>query len=142
MANAYGVDLRARAVRAYERGEGTLEEIAAIFAVHARTLQRWIARQRDTGSLVPTPKAGGWRCPIELPLLHDVIAAAPDATIGELCWEYNRRAPAAARTTATSFGRAMRRAGYVLKKTAAAERGRPPGRPGEAGGVSDVGRTD
>lgn len=33
-----------------------------------------------------------------------------------LCWEYNRRAPATARTTVTSFGRAMRREGYVLKK--------------------------
>ena len=65
---------------------------------------------------MPKPKAGGWRCPIDLPLLHAVIAAAPDATVTELCWEYNRRAPAAARTTDTSFRRAMHREGYVLKK--------------------------
>ena len=116
MANAYGVDLRERAVRAYRRGDGTLLEIATTFSIDPRTLQRWIAHERATGSLVPKPKAGGWRCPIDLPLLHAVIAAAPDATVAELCWEYNRRAPTAAQTTDTSFRRAMHREGYVLKK--------------------------
>jgi transposase-like protein len=116
MANAYGVDLRARAVRAYRRGDGTLAEVATTFAIDPRTLQRWIAHEHTTGSLVPKPKAGGWRCPIALPLLHAVIAAAPDATVTELCWQYNRQAAATAQTTVTSFGRAMRREGYVLKK--------------------------
>lgn len=116
MANAYGVELRERAVRAYRRGDGTLAEVATMFAIDPRTLQRWIAHERTTGSLIPKPKAGGWRCPIALPLLHAVIAAAPDATIAELCWEYNRRAPGTAQTTVTSFGRAMGREGYVLKK--------------------------
>src|SRR5918995_2758038 len=97
MANAYGVDLRERAVRAYRRGNGTLDDVAATFAIDRRTLQRWIAHERATGSLVPKPKAGGWRCPIDLPLLHAVIAAAPDATVAELCWEYNRRGRRAAR---------------------------------------------
>jgi transposase-like protein len=115
MANAYSVELRERAVRAYRRGDGTLEEVAATFAVDPRTVQRWMAHERATGALVPKPKAGGWRCPITVPLLHAVIADAPDATIAELCWEYNRRAAATAQTTVTSFGRAMRREGYVLK---------------------------
>lgn len=116
MANAYSVELRERAVRAYRRGDGTLDEVAATFAVDVRTLQRWMAHERATGSLVPKPKGGGWRCPIALPLLHAVIAEAPDATIAELCWAYNRRAASTAQTTVTSFGRAMRREGYVLKK--------------------------
>jgi len=116
MANPYGIDLRERAVRAYLRGDGRLEEVAATFSVHARTLQRWLAQQRADGSLVPKPKAGGWRCPIEMSLLHEVIAATADATAAELCGAYNRRAPRSAQTTVTSFGRAMRRAGYVFKK--------------------------
>jgi transposase len=122
MANAYGVDLRTRAVRAYRRGDGTLDEVAATFAVDRRTLQRWMAHERATGSLAPRPKAGGWRCPIELGLLHAVIADAPDATSAELSWEYNRRAPQTARTTVTSFRRAMRREGYVLKKNGRGQR--------------------
>jgi transposase len=116
MANANGVDLRTRAVRAYRRGDGTLDDVARTFAVDRRTLQRWIAHERVTGSLASKPKAGGWRCPIALPLLHAVIADAPDATSAELCWEYNRRAPQTARTTVTSFRRAMHREGYVLKQ--------------------------
>lgn len=116
MANAYSVELRERAVRAYRRGDGTLAEVAATFAVDVRTLERWMAHERATGSLVPKPKAGGWKCPITLSVLHAVIAEAPDATMAELCWEYNRRAAASAQTTVTSFGRAMHREGYVLKK--------------------------
>ncbi len=116
MANAYGVELRERVVRAYRRGDGTLAEVATTFAIDPRTLQRWIAHERRTGSLVPTPKAGGWRCPIALPQLHAVIAAAPDATIAELCWEYNRRVPRERRTAPISFGRATHRAGFVLKE--------------------------
>ncbi len=121
MANAYSVELRERAVGAYRRGDGTLEDVAATFAVDPRTLQRWMAHERATGSLVPKPKAGGWRCPITVSLLHAVIAEAADATIAELCWEYNQRAVLTAQTTVTSFGRAMRREGYVLKKN---DRGR------------------
>ena len=116
MANAYGVDLRERAVRACRRGDGTLDDVAATFAIDRRTLQRWIAHERASGSLVPKPKAGGWRCPIVLSVLHAVIADAPDATSAELGWEYNRRASPAAQTTVTSFRRAMHREGYVLKK--------------------------
>jgi transposase len=116
MANAYAMALRERAVGAYRRGDGTLIEVAATFTIDPRTLQRWVARVRDTGSLAARPKAGGWRCPIVLTLLHAVIAEAPDATSAELCWEYNRRASPAARTTVTSFRRAMHREGYVLKK--------------------------
>src|SRR5690606_33500562 len=108
------------------------------FAIDPRTLQRWIAHERATGSLVPKPKAGGWRCPITLPLLHAVIAAAPDATVTELCRQYNRQAAATAQTTVTSFGRAMRREGYVLKKTVAAERDRSAGCPSEARSVPEV----
>ena len=76
---------------AYRRGDGRLVDVATTFAVNPRTLQRWMALDRTTGSLCPRPKAGGWRCPIVLPVLHTVLADAPDATSAELCWEYNRR---------------------------------------------------
>lgn len=116
MPNAYDMALRRRAVAAYDRGEGAYAQLAALFDVDRRTLQRWVARWRATGSAAPRPKAGGWRCPITLPILHAVIAEAPDATVAELCWEYNRRVTRDERTTETSFRRAMHREGYVLKK--------------------------
>lgn len=116
MPNPYDVALRERAVAAYERGEGTYVEVAMLFLVDHRTLERWVAQWRATGSVAPQPKGGGWRCPIALPMLRTVIAETPDATVAELCRTYNRRVPRAQRTTVTSCGRAMHREGYVFKK--------------------------
>lgn len=122
MPNPYDMALRERAVAAYERGEGAYAQLAALFDLDPRTLQRWVARWRATGSAAPHAKAGGWRCPIALPVLHAVIAEAPDATVAELCWEYNRHVTRREHTTETSFRRAMRREGYVLKKNARGRR--------------------
>lgn len=115
MANAYDVALRERAVVAYERGEGSYAAMAALFDLDHRTLERWVARMRTTGSVAPHARGGGWRCPLDLTELHAVIRARPDGTTTELCRAYNRRVRRAQRTTPTSFRRAMHRAGYVLK---------------------------
>jgi transposase len=116
MAEPYDVALRERAVAAYHAGEGGYHQLASVFRIGWRTLQRWIARERDTGSVAPDPKRGGWQSPIDMDVLHAVVREAPDGTFRELCWEYNRRVPRERRTTPTSFGRAMHRAGFVLKK--------------------------
>jgi transposase len=138
MSQAYDVEFRERAVAAYQAGEGGYHDLARVFDVGYRTLQRWVAQERATGSVAPKPAAGGWRCPIDMNVLEAVVGEAPDDTIAELCRTYNRRVPRAARTTRTSFGRAMRRADFVLKKTAAAERVGPPRRNDEARGVPAV----
>jgi transposase-like protein len=124
MSQAYDVEFRERAVAAYKAGEGGYHDLARVFSVGYRTLQRWVALERATGSVAPQPDAGGWRCPIDMNVLEAVVREAPDDTIAELCRTYNRRVPRAARTTRTSFGRAMRRADFVLKKNA---RGRASG---------------
>ena len=108
MPNPYDVALRERAVRAYERGEGSYAEVAAFFLIDSRTLERWVARSRTTGSVAPYPKRGGWRSPIDLTMLRTLVREAADATVAELCWAYNRRVPAVHSTTVTSFHRAMR----------------------------------
>ena len=116
MPNPYDVALRERAVKAYESGEGSYAQLAALFDVDHRTLERWVARWRTTGSLTPRPKGGGWPCPIEMDMLQVVVRAVPDATLAELCWLYNRRVPRQQRTTRASLHRALKRAGFVLKK--------------------------
>jgi hypothetical protein len=68
--------------------------------------------------VAPTPKGGGWRSPIEMDTLLAVVGDAPDSTLAELCFEYNRRVARAQRTSVTSIGRALHRAGFVLKKNA------------------------
>jgi hypothetical protein len=54
--------------------------------------------------------------PIEMDTLEHVVAEAPDGTLAELCWEYNRRVARAHRSTPGTIGRALHRAGFVLKK--------------------------
>lgn len=116
MAEAYDVTLRERAVAAYNAGRGGYHELASLFQVGWRTLQRWVYRQRATGSVAPTPKGGGWQSPIDMATLLAVVADAPDSTLAELCFEYNRRVARAQRSSVTSIGRALHRAGFVLKK--------------------------
>ena len=118
MANAYDMALRGRAVAAYEGGEGPYKEVAAVFGLDHRTLERWVARYRATGSVAPRPKGGGWRCPIDLAVLHRVVRARPDGVCTELCRAYNRRVGRTQQTNETSFRRAMHREGYVLKRNA------------------------
>lgn len=107
---------RGRAVAAYEAGEGGYHELAELFGLGYRTLQRWVAQYRATESVAPRPRGGGWRSPIEIVVLHAVVRERPDGTSEEMCREYNRRVGRAHGTNATSFRRAMGREGYVLKK--------------------------
>jgi transposase len=116
MSQSYDVRFRERAVAAYHASEGGYEDLARVFGIGYRTLQRWVARERTTGSVAPRPNGGGWHSPIDMAMLEAVVREEPDATVAELCWAYNRRVRRAARTTRTSFGRAMRRADFVLKK--------------------------
>lgn len=118
MPNPYDVALRTRAVMAYERGEGSYAQLAALFDVDHRTLERWVARWRTARSVEPRPPGGGWRSPIDLAVLRVLAREVPDATVAEMCAEYNRRAPRSQRTTPASFHRALVREGFVVKKNA------------------------
>jgi transposase len=57
--HAYPIELRQRIVDAYDRGEGSVRELAERFAVEARTVQRYLTRRRQTGMLTPEPHGGG-----------------------------------------------------------------------------------
>lgn len=116
MPNPYDVALRQRAVLAYERGEGSYAHVAALFDVHPRTLERWVARWRVAESVEPQPRGGGRHSPIDVAVLRILVREGPDATIAEMCAEYNRRVRRAHRTTPASFHRALVRDGFVVKK--------------------------
>ena len=116
MPKPFDVAFRGRAVAAYEAGEGGYHELADLFGIGYRTLQRWVAQYRATESVAPRPRGGGWHSPIEVIVLHAVVREWPDGTSDELCREYNRRVGHADRTNSTSFRRAMKSEGYVLKK--------------------------
>jgi transposase len=139
MPNPFPTALRARAVHAYEAGAETYEVVAERFDVGVATLQRWVRRQRTTGTVTPLAKGGGWTSPIDGALLRTLVNERPDQTTDELTRAYNQRAAPAARVHRSSVLRALQRLGYVFKKN---DRGRqnsivrasktsgPPFRPG------------
>jgi len=116
MPNPYPTELRARAVRAYEAGDETCQQVAARFEVGVATLERWLRRQRCRGTLDPLAKAGGWRSPVDGDVLQRLVGERPDRTTEELTREYNRRVAPAARVHRSSILRALQRFGYVFKK--------------------------
>lgn len=118
MPNPYPVALRARAVGAYEAGEGSYAAVAEDFAVSVSSLLRWVMQVRTTGDVTPRPKRGGWQSPVEMAVLDAVIGAHADATCEELRRAYNRQVARGARVSRSSIVRAVRRAGYVLQKNA------------------------
>jgi transposase len=122
MANPYPVALRERAVRTYEDGVASYAEVADQFEIGAATLKRWVARIRETGSVTPLAKGGGWQSPVDLPTLHALVQQRPDTTTNELTRAYNRRVDRAARVHRSSILRALRRSGYVFKKNGPARR--------------------
>src|SRR5438874_12952659 len=89
MVRTYDVRFRERAVGAYEKGDRSYAEVAQIFGIAQRTLERWVAQQRRTGSVAPKQRGGGRRSRIDVPLLEAVIDLKPDMTICELATAYN-----------------------------------------------------
>ncbi len=124
MPNPYPTALRERAVRAYESGTDTYADVAVQFSISLASLVRWVQRSRETGSVAPLNKGGGWQSPVEIPLLHRLVQARPDRTTDELTRAYNRQARRGARVHRSSVLRALQRTGYVFKKNGRARRNR------------------
>lgn len=116
-------EVRARAIAAYEAGNGTQAEIAKFYRVDISTFQRWLQRYRTTGRASPLPR--GHNPPsldeTQMQRLCTLIESQPDATLEQL-----REALGVSCTLATIHN-SSRRLGYRLKKNAAGQRTRAPG---------------
>ena len=114
-------EVRERALAAYRTGKGTQEEIATLFGISARTLQRWSQHYERTGST--HPKARGHRKAVyagkELKRLDRVLGKHPDATLEEL------RDLTGKSCSIMAVHRAVVRLGYSLKKNALGQRTKP-----------------
>lgn len=111
-------------MRAYESGEDSFATVAARFYISKRSLERWVARERATGSVAPLARGGGWKSPVDMALLHRVVADMPDGTAEELTRKYNQQASRKARVHVSSFKRGLKRAGFVFKKNGAGRQSR------------------
>ena len=116
MANPFPIELRERAVRAYETTGETQATVAALFGLNPWTLMRWVARQRTTGSVAPAPKRGGRVSPVDRAVLLAVVRATPDATTAALARAYNGRVSRPAQVHRSSILRTLHRLNFVFKK--------------------------
>src|SRR5688572_12922673 len=112
---AYSLDLRERIVRAVAAGTPQ-SAVARTFGVGRATVQRYVYRQRDTGSLAPQPKPGRPATIGEArrAALAAQLAAAPDATLAEHCATWDREQ--GARVSPSAMHRALARLGVTRKK--------------------------
>jgi transposase len=140
MANPYALELRERAVQAYEDGEGTYTEVAEDFMIHRATLIRWVQRARETGSVEALDRGGGWVSPVDIAVLQRLVGERPDTTTDELTRAYNRCVGAEARVHRSSVLRALKRCGYVFKKNARGRRNKIVRMSEASVGASNVGR--
>jgi transposase len=84
---AYSTDLRERAVSSVENGECTIPEAARRYQISEPSLERWLARKRNTGSCAPLPHAGGLQRKLATAeaAIRAAVKTQPDATLQELC---------------------------------------------------------
>ncbi len=81
---AYSLDLRQKVVAAVERGDSTIEEVAAAFGVGFTFVKKMLRQHRETGDLSPRPHGGGHTPRLSdkhLKLLRAEVARHPDQTV-------------------------------------------------------------
>jgi transposase len=112
---AYSVDLREHVVAAVQAGRRRME-VAEVFGISLRTVERYLRQQQQTGALAPKPVPGRRReiPPEQEAQLTTQLRAYPTATLEQ------HRARWAESTgvwiSATTMYRAIKRLGWTWKK--------------------------
>jgi len=114
---AYSEDLRSRVVQAIDDGRSQ-PEVARLFRVGLRTVERYLHQWRATGSLTSHTPPGDTPAiaPEQYPALIAQLDALPDATLAMHCdqWETT----IGVRVSVSTMCRAQQRLGWTRKKRA------------------------
>ena len=112
---AYSQDLRERIVQAVDEGK-TQEEVALLFKVAPKTVQRYIKQRREKGHLLPNPIPGRpptKRAELEAKL-QSQLEKKPDATLQEHCDMW--KAETGIKVSISTMSRALDHLRWTLKK--------------------------
>jgi transposase len=118
MAKWYGDDLRRKLLQAYDRGEGTLEQLAARFSVSAPWAWKISAQRKRSGQMERVEQRRGTVRKVTAEVeqrLRGWVQAQPDLTLAEL-----QQKLAQAHPLHVSLGRlwqVLRQMGLRLKKS-------------------------
>src|ERR1700679_2927830 len=95
MSAPYSLDLRRKAVLAYEEGEGTQQEIAQQFDIGLRTLKEWIFIKKETGDVLPKEHVHRGQLPIinhkGLLFIKQTVENKPDILISNIKELYSKK---------------------------------------------------
>lgn len=95
MPGPYSLDLRRKAVLAYEEGEGTQPEIAQQFGIGLRTLKEWIFIKKETGDVQPKEHTHHGQLPIiddkGLLFIKCLVESKPDIIIADIRESYAKK---------------------------------------------------
>lgn len=91
----YSLDLRRKAVLAYENGDGTQEEIAERFSIGLRTLQEWLILKNETGDVEPKKHIYRGKKPVigekGSLFVKGLVEKKPDILITEIRASYKKK---------------------------------------------------
>ena len=116
--SGYSIDLRERAVAAYERGEMSEGKVAALFGIGEASLRRWRRKKRETGSVAAAPHGGGQPRLLTaeaLVQLRDLVARQSDLTDTEFIEAFVKLG--GRRVSPATMNRYLRRLGLTRKKS-------------------------
>jgi transposase len=134
MAGAYSNDLRRKFLQAYEKGKGTLQELAERFEVSVGWAKKISARRTRTGQIDRPPWRRGPKSRVTPALeewLREQIRRQPDLTLMELQQQLQQ-----ARGLRLSIGRlwlALQQMGLRLKKSHSTPRNKTRRKPNDGG---------
>lgn len=116
---AYSLDLRQRIVSAYQRGEGSIAEVAEQFSVSPAFVNKMLRQWRDTGDLAPLPHGGGKPPSLskrQLQLLKRNVQQQGDPSLAELQQMLSEQEQV--NVHLSTISRALARLGLPRKKSA------------------------
>jgi transposase len=120
---AYSLDLRQKVVQAYERGDGSIDEIASLFSVGPTFVKKMLRLQREGGDLSPRPHGGGHTPKLSdkhLQMIRAEIARNNDVTAEELRELLHKRF--AVEVSQPTISRALARLNLRRKKNSGRQR--------------------
>ena len=116
---AYSLDLRQRVVAAYEKGKGSITQVAEQFNVGQTFIKKMLRQKREQGSVPPLAHGGGRQPSLsdkEHRLLRRKVKEQPDISLTEL--QEHLAAQAQVTTSLPTIHRSLRRSGLSRKKRA------------------------
>lgn len=114
MAKPYSLDLRERVKQAVDEGH-THDDVAAMFKIGIATVERYLGRWRQTGSLAPAKFGGHMRHKLaeHEAAVRKLVEDQPDQTLRELC---DRLGGIGIEVSKSALDRFLRASGLTYKK--------------------------